>query len=99
MHNMFLINFQSVICIKGSQICQQVVLIFFHSELFVSLFYATTVCLSICLSDANSYSPCESLKEGISCELIDRRTLIPWDKETVEVFVSKTGRLLVSIKC
>ncbi|KAJ8770108.1 hypothetical protein K2173_011203 [Erythroxylum novogranatense] len=35
-------------------------------------------------------------KEGISCELIDLKTLIPWDKETVEASVKKTGRLLVS---
>ncbi|KAH1265842.1 2-oxoisovalerate dehydrogenase subunit beta 1, mitochondrial [Glycine soja] len=35
-------------------------------------------------------------KEGISCELIDLKTLIPWDKETVEASVNKTGRLLVS---
>ncbi|RZC59078.1 hypothetical protein C5167_006381 [Papaver somniferum] len=35
-------------------------------------------------------------KEGISCELIDLKTLIPWDKETVEASVRKTGRLLVS---
>lgn len=35
-------------------------------------------------------------QEGISCELIDLRTLIPWDKETVESSVRKTGRLLVS---
>ncbi|GKA11486.1 2-oxoisovalerate dehydrogenase subunit beta 1, mitochondrial [Tanacetum coccineum] len=36
------------------------------------------------------------LAEGISCELIDLRTLIPWDKETVEASVRKTGRLLIS---
>ncbi|OMO81096.1 DNA helicase, ATP-dependent, RecQ type [Corchorus capsularis] len=35
-------------------------------------------------------------KDGISCELIDLKTLIPWDKETVEASVSKTGRLLIS---
>ncbi|KAF9686530.1 hypothetical protein SADUNF_Sadunf03G0168200 [Salix dunnii] len=35
-------------------------------------------------------------KEGISCELIDLKTLIPWDKETVETSVRKTGRLLIS---
>ncbi|MCI18263.1 2-oxoisovalerate dehydrogenase subunit beta mitochondrial-like-like, partial [Trifolium medium] len=34
--------------------------------------------------------------EGISCELIDLKTLIPWDKETVEASVKKTGRLLIS---
>lgn len=37
-------------------------------------------------------------QEGISCELIDLKTLIPWDKETVEASVRKTGRLLVRIK-
>ncbi|KAF5183085.1 Pyruvate dehydrogenase e1 component subunit beta [Thalictrum thalictroides] len=35
-------------------------------------------------------------KDGISCELIDLKTLIPWDKETVEASVRKTGKLLVS---
>lgn len=35
-------------------------------------------------------------KEGISCELIDLKTLIPWDKETIESSVRKTGRLLIS---
>ncbi|XP_024358283.1 2-oxoisovalerate dehydrogenase subunit beta 2, mitochondrial isoform X3 [Physcomitrium patens] len=38
----------------------------------------------------------EVSKLGISCELIDLRTLIPWDKELVEDSVNKTGRLLVS---
>ncbi|XP_065018368.1 2-oxoisovalerate dehydrogenase subunit beta 1, mitochondrial-like isoform X2 [Musa acuminata AAA Group] len=38
----------------------------------------------------------EAAKEGISCELIDLRTLIPWDKETVEASVRKTGKLLIS---
>lgn len=35
-------------------------------------------------------------KEGISCELIDLRTLAPWDVDTVEASVKKTGRLVVS---
>jgi pyruvate/2-oxoglutarate/acetoin dehydrogenase E1 component len=35
-------------------------------------------------------------KEGISCELIDLRTLLPWDVETVEKSVRKTGRLIIS---
>uniref|UniRef100_A0A803N5M3 3-methyl-2-oxobutanoate dehydrogenase (2-methylpropanoyl-transferring) n=1 Tax=Chenopodium quinoa TaxID=63459 RepID=A0A803N5M3_CHEQI len=38
----------------------------------------------------------EAEKDGISCELIDLRTLIPWDKDTVEASVRKTGRLLIS---
>ncbi|KAF5930100.1 hypothetical protein HYC85_030973 [Camellia sinensis] len=38
----------------------------------------------------------EAEKDGISCELIDLKTLIPWDKETVETSVKKTGRLLIS---
>ncbi|XP_065837647.1 2-oxoisovalerate dehydrogenase subunit beta, mitochondrial-like [Oscarella lobularis] len=33
---------------------------------------------------------------GISCELIDLRTIYPWDTETICKSVSKTGRLLVS---
>ncbi|KAA8542956.1 hypothetical protein F0562_024119 [Nyssa sinensis] len=32
----------------------------------------------------------EAEKDGISCELIDLKTLIPWDKETVETSVRKT---------
>jgi 2-oxoisovalerate dehydrogenase E1 component beta subunit len=35
-------------------------------------------------------------KEGISCEIIDLQTIIPWDVDTVEASVKKTGRLLVA---
>lgn len=34
--------------------------------------------------------------EGISCELIDLCTLLPWDVDTVAASVTKTGRLLIS---
>jgi 2-oxoisovalerate dehydrogenase E1 component beta subunit len=34
--------------------------------------------------------------DGISCEVIDLRTILPWDIETVVNSVTKTGRLLVS---
>lgn len=32
---------------------------------------------------------------GIDAEIIDLRTLLPWDKETVEASVKKTGKVLV----
>lgn len=35
-------------------------------------------------------------KEGISCEVVDPRTLFPLDKETILASVRKTGRLLVT---
>ena len=35
-------------------------------------------------------------KEGISCEVIDLRSILPWDVETVAESVFKTGRLIVS---
>ena len=35
-------------------------------------------------------------KEGISCELIDLRTLLPWDSEAIIRSVKKTGKLIVS---
>ena len=35
-------------------------------------------------------------EDGISCEIIDLRTILPWDKETVVKSVLKTGRLLIS---
>ncbi len=34
--------------------------------------------------------------DGISCEVIDLRTILPWDIETVVNSVTKTGRLIVS---
>mmetsp|Transcript_126980 Transcript_126980/g.270733 ORF Transcript_126980/g.270733 Transcript_126980/m.270733 type:complete len:796 (-) Transcript_126980:233-2620(-) len=35
-------------------------------------------------------------KDGISCEIIDLQTIIPWDADTVEASVKKTGRLVVA---
>eukprot|EP00585_Thalassiosira_rotula_P013065 CAMPEP_0196130986 /NCGR_PEP_ID=MMETSP0910-20130528/1156_1 /TAXON_ID=49265 /ORGANISM="Thalassiosira rotula, Strain GSO102" /LENGTH=420 /DNA_ID=CAMNT_0041390381 /DNA_START=254 /DNA_END=1516 /DNA_ORIENTATION=- len=35
-------------------------------------------------------------KEGISCEVIDLRTLLPWDAECIIESVKKTGKLVVS---
>jgi transketolase C-terminal domain/subunit len=35
-------------------------------------------------------------QDGVSCELIDLQTLLPWDVETVAASVSKTGRLVIS---
>jgi 2-oxoisovalerate dehydrogenase E1 component beta subunit len=40
---------------------------------------------------------CEMAAEvGISCELIDLRTILPWDVEAVTSSVMKTGRLIIS---
>lgn len=35
-------------------------------------------------------------KLGINCELIDLRSILPWDAETVAASVNKTGRLVLS---
>ena len=35
-------------------------------------------------------------KDGVSCEIIDLRTIIPWDEQTVINSVKKTGRCLVT---
>ena len=33
---------------------------------------------------------------GVSCELIDLRTIVPWDEETVINSVKKTGRVIIA---
>jgi 2-oxoisovalerate dehydrogenase E1 component beta subunit len=35
-------------------------------------------------------------KLGVSCELIDLRTIMPWDRETVCASVMKTGRCVIA---
>lgn len=35
-------------------------------------------------------------RDGVSCEIIDLQTIVPWDVDTVEASVKKTGRLVVS---
>lgn len=50
----------------------------------------------------NSYSVIESImalkhleKRGVSCDLIDMRSISPWDKDLILQSVGRTGRLLV----
>ncbi|WP_349687740.1 alpha-ketoacid dehydrogenase subunit beta [Acidaminococcus sp. DS4831] len=38
----------------------------------------------------------ELSKEGIQCEIVDLRTLSPWDKETVLSSVKKTGHVVIA---
>jgi pyruvate/2-oxoglutarate/acetoin dehydrogenase E1 component len=52
---------------------------------------------------ANSYSVVDSLlaarfldSKGISCEVIDMRSIVPWDKEMILASVAKTKSLLVA---
>lgn len=33
---------------------------------------------------------------GISCEVIDLRTILPWDRDTVIKSIKKTGRCIVT---
>ncbi|WOH38222.1 transketolase C-terminal domain-containing protein [Thalassotalea fonticola] len=35
-------------------------------------------------------------KQGVSCEIIDLRSILPWDVDTVAASVQKTGRLLIN---
>jgi 2-oxoisovalerate dehydrogenase E1 component beta subunit len=48
-----------------------------------------------CLIDVHRCSMAAA-RDGISCELIDLRTVLPWDAATVGASVQKTGRLVVS---
>lgn len=38
----------------------------------------------------------KALEQGISCEVIDLRSLIPWDRDLLAQSVRKTGRLLIN---
>lgn len=38
----------------------------------------------------------QASEQGISCEVIDLRSILPWDVETIAKSVIKTGRLIVS---
>jgi pyruvate dehydrogenase E1 component beta subunit len=51
---------------------------------------ATSIMVGFALKAAE-----ELAKDGISVEVIDLRTIVPWDKETVIKSVKKTGKLLV----
>ena len=46
--------------------------------------------LPLCLEVAENFA-----KEGVSIEVVDPRTLVPLDKETIVASVKKTGRVLV----
>ncbi|MDO6565899.1 transketolase C-terminal domain-containing protein [Alteromonas sp. 1_MG-2023] len=37
-----------------------------------------------------------SLEDGVSCEIIDLRSILPWDADAVSNSVMKTGRLLIN---
>ena len=47
-------------------------------------------CVSLCVSAAE-----QAAQDGSTVEIIDMRTIIPWDSEAVLESVKKTGRLLV----
>lgn len=44
----------------------------------------------------NAIQLAEKRLPGISCELIDLRTIMPWDVDTVVESVKKTGRLVIA---
>ncbi|KAI9295597.1 hypothetical protein K502DRAFT_324262 [Neoconidiobolus thromboides FSU 785] len=44
----------------------------------------------------NAIQMAEEKHPGLSCELIDLRTIFPWDVETIVKSVNKTGRLVIA---
>ena len=44
----------------------------------------------------NAVKLLEKEMPGVSCEVIDLRTLLPWDVDTVVASVAKTGRLVIA---
>lgn len=44
----------------------------------------------------NAIQMAEKRIPGLSCELIDLRSILPWDVDTVETSVNRTGRLVVA---
>ena len=44
----------------------------------------------------NAIQLAEKKMPGLSCELIDLRTIMPWDVDTVVESVNKTGRLVIA---
>ncbi|CAG8473423.1 13_t:CDS:2 [Acaulospora colombiana] len=44
----------------------------------------------------NAIQMAEKAISGLSCELIDLRTLLPWDVDTIAKSVDKTGRLIIA---
>lgn len=44
----------------------------------------------------NAIQLAEKKMPGLSCELIDLRTILPWDVDTVVESVNKTGRLVIA---
>jgi acetoin:2,6-dichlorophenolindophenol oxidoreductase subunit beta len=55
----------------------------------------TIVALSLCVHHALA-AAAELAKEGIEAEVIDPRTLVPFDEETILSSVKRTGRLVIA---
>ena len=54
-----------------------------------------TIVANLLMSYRAQEAAAELEKEGISCEIIDPRTLVPFDYETVVESVRKTGKLMI----